>query len=456
VLNSYKYAIKGFAAKLSDRQLKALKNDPRIRSVTPNALFKLAYRTNTTGSFIFSKIDVVKSSLLFNSQILPWGVARVGGPLNGTGKIAWILDSGIDLDHPDLNVDVNNSASFIASESADDQDGHGTHVAGIIAAKNNSIGVVGVAAGATVVAVKVCNSLPPSDPNSGCPVSSIINGVDYTAIRAQPGDIVNMSLGGYDPNNNYTSIDDAVINAANAGIRFSIAAGNDASNASSFTPARVNHSNVWTVSAFRQGDEFVQTFDSNTPNCNPLNNPNSGSNYGNPPVDFSGPGESIFSLWKNGGTNTTCGTSMADPHIAGLLLTVPNDISIDGYVTNDPDNNPDKIAAYVPVVLSAPYIFASVVNGYPKISWGAVTNAQNYKVYRRIEDGSWSLYTTTSSTSLTDYSQYSSNMSVIFNPHPVWTGKLSYQIKAAASGINDSPYSNTVYFSKTGTGGPIE
>jgi len=92
-----------------------------------------------------------------------------------SNTVCQLLDTGIDLEHPDLNVDINNSASFIANESSD---------------------VVGVAARATVVAVKVYNNLPDIDPNSGCPVSSIINGVDFVSIKAQPGDFINMSLGG--------------------------------------------------------------------------------------------------------------------------------------------------------------------------------------------------------------------------------------------------------------------
>jgi len=236
------------------------------------------------------------------------------------------------LDHSDLNVDVDNSVSFIANESADDQVGHGTHVAGILAAKNNSSDVVGVAAGATVVAVKVCNKLPDSDPNSGCPVSSIVNGVDFVSIKAQPGDIINMSLGG---NTSITDVDDAVINAANTGLRFTIAAGNLSINANNFTPARVEHPNVWTMSAYDVNDNFA-----------------SFSNFGNPPIEYSGPGVDVFSLWKNNDTETISGTSMATPHIAGLLLTKPNDISTDGFVSNDPDGEPDPIAAYTPFTVS--------------------------------------------------------------------------------------------------------
>ena len=87
----------------------------------------------------------------------PWGVARVGGYVDctyGCGT-AWIIDSGIDLDHPDLNIDVERSASFVKGKpSADDENGHGTHMAGTVAAIDNEFGVVGVAAGAEVVSVR--------------------------------------------------------------------------------------------------------------------------------------------------------------------------------------------------------------------------------------------------------------------------------------------------------------
>lgn len=91
-------------------------------------------------------------------QVVPWGVDRVGGPgvvTTSTGT-AWVIDTGVDLDHPDLNVNAALSKSFVAgTRSPDDDNGHGTHVAGIIAAKDNTRDVVGVAPGASVVAIKV-------------------------------------------------------------------------------------------------------------------------------------------------------------------------------------------------------------------------------------------------------------------------------------------------------------
>ncbi len=391
-----------------------MKKNPRIKSVTPNVLFKLDYSRKFAKDVFSLNKEFVKRNLLFNGQTTPWGVNRVGGPLDGNGQTAWILDTGIDLDHSDLNVHTGNSVSFIANESADDQVGHGTHVAGIIAAQNNSQDVVGVAYGANVVAVKVCNSLPPSDPDSGCPVDAIIDGVDYVSNNAQPNDIVNMSLGGAAN----VPLDNAVINAANSGVRFTIAAGNDAIDANNTSPARVDHANVWTVSAFRQYNEFVQTFDWNTPNCNPTQSPNLGSNFGNPPIDYSAPGESIKSLWKNGGTSTTCGTSMAAPHIAGLLLAGPqgNGIIGDGTVSNDPDGNSDVIGV-ADFPLSVSTGGPSIINSGDMVHFAAnVSNAEgsvSYQWYYKLSPGgSWVADGTSSSYQRTFYNNGSTDKEV--------------------------------------------
>lgn len=255
-----------------------------------------------------------------SSQVVPWGVQNVGNA-DATGKTAWIIDTGVDLDHSDLNVDVSRSASFIPNGpeagNPDDMNGHGSHVAGTIAAKNNSTGVLGVAYNATVVAVKVL------DRRGSGSYSSVIAGVDYVAANASAGDVANMSLGG--PVSD--ALDLAVVNAASQGVLFALAAGNESDNANNSSPARVNHPNVFTVSAMNSSLVFA-----------------SFSNYGNPPVDFCAPGVSIQSTWKDGGYNTISGTSMASPHVAGLLLLNGTAINTSGYVSGDPDGNADPIA----------------------------------------------------------------------------------------------------------------
>jgi hypothetical protein len=249
-------------------------------------------------------------------QVTPWGVEAVGGSEAPTGT-AWIVDTGIDLDHPDLVVDAGRSRNFVSrgKKSADDGHGHGTHVAGTIGAVDNGSGVVGVAPGATVVAVRVLD-------NSGSGFySDIIAGVDYAASAAASGDVANMSLGG--PASQ--ALDDAVRAAAGAGLRFTLAAGNSATDASTTSPARVDHANVLTVSAVGIGNCLA-----------------SFSNWGSP-VDVAAPGVGVLSTYKGGGTATMSGTSMAAPHVAGLWLSGWNGNAV-GEACGDPDGSPDPLA----------------------------------------------------------------------------------------------------------------
>ncbi|MDX8339716.1 S8 family serine peptidase [Draconibacterium sp. IB214405] len=252
-------------------------------------------------------------------EVVPYGIIRVGGgaTYSGTHK-AWIIDTGIDMDHPDLNVDQTLGATFITrTTTPEDDNGHGSHCAGIVAAIDNEIGVVGVAAGATVVPVKVL------DKRGSGAYSVIIAGVDYVAANAETGDAANMSLGGgvYEP------IDDAVIALGEAGVMVALAAGNESDDANNHSPARANGTNIYTVSAMDVNDEFAYF-----------------SNYGNPPIDYCAPGVSILSCYKSGGFATMSGTSMAAPHVCGLLLATDGDLTTDGYVIGDPDGDSDPIA----------------------------------------------------------------------------------------------------------------
>jgi subtilisin family serine protease len=150
--------------------------------------------------------------------------------------------------------------------------------------------------------------------------SWVIAGLDYVAQNAQVGDVANMSLGG----SANPAVDDAVLGASYY-VRFAIAAGNSGDDAAKYSPARVNGSNIFTVSAIAKGDTFA-----------------SFSNWGNPPVDYAAPGVNILSLYKRGGMETLSGTSMAAPHVAGLLLL--GSVHSNDYAINDPDSNPDPIA----------------------------------------------------------------------------------------------------------------
>ena len=311
----YGYTVEGFAAVLSDEQLEVLGSDPRVQSIEQDYLIILA---PPPGKGPGGGGDDGGGGTTVQST--PWGISRVNGGADYSGlNKAYILDSGIDLDHEDLNVDAalgfNAFTTGRDGKSLDDGNGHGTHVAGTIAAINNSVGVVGVAAGATVVPVKVLDSR-----GSGS-YSGVIAGVDFVAANGATGDVANMSLGG--PLSQ--ALNDAVIAAGQAGINFVLAAGNESQDANNVSPASANGANVYTISAMSEGDNWA-----------------SFSNFSNPPVDYCAPGVSIESTWKDGGYRSISGTSMAAPHVAGLLLL--GNLSSDGTVIGDPDGNADPIA----------------------------------------------------------------------------------------------------------------
>ncbi|HVF37879.1 MAG TPA: S8 family serine peptidase [Sphingomicrobium sp.] len=302
----YSHALRGFAVNASEQGVAQMKaNNPNIAYCEQDQVMAAP------------PIEVMAGggSVTIQAQETPWGIARVGGGISGATGTAWVIDTGIQPNHPDLNVDAARSRTFIGKNSTPwDQNGHGTHVAGTIAAKDDGNGVIGVAAGALLVAVRVLDRRG-SGSNSG-----VIAGVDYVAQNGRPGDVANMSLGG----GVSTALDTAVINAAAGGVRFALAAGNESDHANNHSPARANGPNVYTVSSFAIGDKW-----------------SSFSNYGNPPIEYGEPGSSIKSTWLNGGYNTISGTSMATPHLAGLLLLGP--VRSGGNVSGDPDGNPDVI-----------------------------------------------------------------------------------------------------------------
>jgi subtilisin family serine protease len=303
----YDVVVTGFAARVPGDRVDALRNDSRVAYIEQDRAISLPPMTVEPDAL--SKTD---------AQTTPWGITRVNGGVTYTGSnVAWIIDTGVDFTHPDLTVNQTKSKNFVNTrKTANDDNGHGTHVAGIISAKNNTVGVIGVAAGATVVAVKVLNSS-----GSGT-TSGVVAGINYVGANGAAGDVANMSLGG----GTSTTIDNAVIAAASK-VKFCLAAGNDGINANNSSPARVNGNNIYTISAFAQGGAFA-----------------SWSNYGNPPVDYAEPGVNIYSTYKGGKYATMSGTSMATPHATGILLL--GTIRSDGTVTGDKDSTPDPIGVH--------------------------------------------------------------------------------------------------------------
>jgi aqualysin 1 len=240
---------------------------------------------------------VVRDGVATTAQTLPWGVDKIDADLsstlagNNTGAIvnvdAYVIDTGIDVSHPDLNVVEFRS---FTNGPKTDCNGHGSHVAGTIGAKDDANGVVGVAPGIRLHAVKVLNCA-----GSGS-WSSVINGINYVAGTTARPAVANMSLGG--PQN--TAVDDAVKGAVGKRVFFAVAAGNDGADACGHSPAAAGTTDGVATTAATDSNDLEASF----------------SNFGKC-VDIWAPGVSIYSTYKSGGYATLSGTSMATPHVAG-------------------------------------------------------------------------------------------------------------------------------------------
>lgn len=289
--------------KMKSEDALKLKSDSRVALVEPDRII------SACGCFT-----------VVEPRSVTWNIDKVGYA-DGTGKTAWIIDTGIDANHPDLNVDKTRSKSFMDDNTSfEDDNGHGTHIAGIIGAINNDLGVLGVASGATIVGLKVL------DEKGDGKLSGLINALTYVKSYAKAGDVVNISIGFEDAS---TILENEIKAIANRGIYFSLAAGNESSDASNYSPARTSGANIYTVSAIDSLNAFA-----------------SFSNYGNSVVDYAAPGVRILSTYKDGKYAILSGTSMAAPHVAGILLINKGVIHSAGNAVSDPDGVGDAIAHY--------------------------------------------------------------------------------------------------------------
>jgi aqualysin 1 len=286
VRHVYQNALKGYAAVIPNERIVAVRNDERVDYVEPDQ------EVRTT------------------DQTLPWGIDKIDADTssakagNGSGAVwnvnAYIIDTGV-YSHTDLSVV--DHVNFAGGQNTD-CNGHGTHVAGTVAAKDNARAVVGSAPGAPLTGVKVI----------GCDgtglASDVIEGVDWVTANAKKPAIANMSLGG---EASY-AMDRAVQNSANSGIFYAVSAGNGAADACNYSPARAGagtsggilgilgagtDNGILTVAATDKGDAEA-----------------SFSNYGKC-VDLWAPGVGALSTQIGGGTTTMSGTSMASPHVGG-------------------------------------------------------------------------------------------------------------------------------------------
>ena len=310
--HTYSHALHGFEFKGSAQAANSLQHNPNVRTVQVNAPVHLASETVPPG------IERIRADHPTQPDAHDQG-------FTGAGARIAILDTGIDLTHPDLvaNIDAGLGKNCVTAGPPQDGHGHGTHVAGIVAAvEGNNIGVVGVAPSARLVPVKVVDDQGNGD------WAEVICGIDYvTGLNMDTDstndvDVVNMSLGdsGSIGDCSDGGLREAICNSVAAGITYVAAAGNSSVDTSTFIPAAFPE--VIAVSAMADLDGepggaggcqfFIDLFANVCDDTFAFF-----SNYG-PRIDVTAPGVEVYSTWTGGGYATESGTSMASPHVAGV------------------------------------------------------------------------------------------------------------------------------------------
>jgi subtilisin len=340
------HALFGFAASIPPGRLEALRNDPRVAYVEFDELNSIPPPPESAQKPARCNTDPDGpgcgggggGSNTQPAEEVPWGIERVGadGLVNtGDGIHVYIIDSGIDNDHPDLaNLSSINFAvetcqpAKKCAEPWEDDNGHGSHVAGTVGALANRKGVIGVAPGVTLHAVKVL------DKQNSAFSSEIIAGIDWVASQVNGAPVVaNVSIGGSgskegtcndDPTDHFdgeNAYQEAMCHAAHAGVVFAVAAGNEGTDAATRRPASYDDTSIAVSATGQVVDGNGDVIGDGWP---------SWSNWGtddtttwtlndSAPVAIAAPGMGILSTWKNGGYQTISGTSMATPHVAGAI-----------------------------------------------------------------------------------------------------------------------------------------
>ena len=304
VTHTYRFALNGVAARIPTNQVGAVAADPRVESLTPD-------------------LPVIAAA----PQPLPPGINRVDADLSPTALLAGvnfgvdqrvpvdvaILDSGIDLTHPDLNVMVTRKKSCTGSTGADSY-GHGTQMAGVVGALDNSYGSVGVAPGARVWPVQVLNSKGQGS------FSTVLCGVDYVTQYAAEVEVANLSLQatGSEPAGDGcvtgNAYHDGICTSVLAGVTYVAAAGNNAANAAGFVPAAFDE--VITTSAMPDYDGKPGGLGRSSCSKDVDDTFGNLSNFG-ADVDLIAPGVCVYSTNRSGGYTTASGTSHAAAHVSG-------------------------------------------------------------------------------------------------------------------------------------------
>jgi subtilisin family serine protease len=314
LLYVYYDVVKGLAIKIpNEKVLEQLKNNPLVSYMGNDRKISAFIDTHTENQIIPASVDRVEDGASLNNI----------NPNFVDADIA-ILDTGIDLDHADLNVF--HERSFIPGTiNADDDHGHGTHLAGVAAAKDNSFGMVGIAPGARLWAIKVLESSGMGE------ISTLIKGLDYINQHQNEVDVAVLSLGCECESG---ALNIAINNSIKAGITIVVAAGNEGKDAGTFTPA--NNPEVITVSAIADTDGKCGGNGPPTP-YGADDMLASFSNYGNV-VDISAPGVDIYSTFKSNSYTKLTGTSMAAPHVAGAAAL---------YISLHPEASPNDVKSYL-------------------------------------------------------------------------------------------------------------
>jgi subtilisin len=310
----FRHAIDGFSARLTAGQARALRRDPEVAMVSADRLLNAARVPPAAGDSV------------------PTGVARIGGsgPAGvheaGAAAVA-VIDTGIDLSHPDLDARPGINCIPTTPGPPQDDDGHGTFVAGVIGARNNGSGVVGVAPGTALYAVKALSA------NGSGYIDDIICGIDWVTANAGGLGIrvVNMSLSGSE---RYEPLRLAIQRSVSTGIVFTVAAGNSAADVASEIPG--SYPEVLTVTAMSDTDGAPGAAG---PSCDldpgEIDDAYATfSNFATSAADLAhvvaAPGVCVTSTKRGGGEKMESGTSAAAPHVAGIVALCMGEAGIPG------------------------------------------------------------------------------------------------------------------------------
>jgi subtilisin family serine protease len=286
---SYDAALRGFAGTFASQRVLNLLKDPDVDWVEQDQVVTIGAQTLPEG---VNRVDAEQN------------VTAIASGSAGVNVDIAIIDTGVDAKHSDLNV--YRGVSYINGvKGGIDDNGHGTHCAGIAAARNNGLGVVGVAPGARLWSVKVL------DRNGSGSMSNVIKGVDYVASNARSIEVANLSLGG----GHSDALNAAIANAVARGVVVVVAAGNSGVDAAASSPA--NSPDVLCVSAVVDTDGKPGGL-GGASGYGPDDTLATFSNVG-AVVDLGAPGVSVYSTYRGNTYASMSGTSMASPHVAGAV-----------------------------------------------------------------------------------------------------------------------------------------